>query len=101
MKKKTYGGKKARRVIRIKMKSYTDEERQSLEGKIVPLAISGKLRAASHQARRRHRKLGIPMTHKEGSKILKVYPDGRREVLANVDSPRYVLPDGVIVVGES
>ena len=100
MKKNNPRNKNANHIVGVKVKSYTAEERRSLEGKIVPLAISGKLRAGSHEARRLHRKLGIPMTQKEGSKVLKVYSDGRTEVLAEVDAPRYVLPDGVIIVGE-
>ena len=93
-------GKASRLGVRLKAKRYSEEERRSLEGKIVDLAISGELRSASHDARRRQRELGIAVTQKEGSKVVKVHPDGTREVLARVESPRYVLPDGVVVLGE-
>lgn len=88
-------------VASAKVAAYSPEEQRSLEGRIVRLALKGKLRSASHAARRRHRKLGIPVTHKQGTKILKVYPGGRVEVLAEVPAPKYTLPDGVIVVNES
>ena len=91
----------AKRVADTKVAADSPAEQHSLEGRIVRLALKGKLRFASHAARRRHRKLGIPVTHKQGTRILKVYPGGRVEVLAEVPAPKYTLPDGVIVVNES
>lgn len=86
------------RQRRLGLKIYTPEEQRSLEGCVVRLAISGKLKPASRRARTLQKKLGIPVTQKSGSRIIKVYPDGREEILAVVKKPKYSIPKNVTVI---
>jgi hypothetical protein len=71
------------------------EEKNTLEGQIVRFAKSGKLAKAGRKAVRAQKKHGLPTTFKQGSKIVRVHPDGRVETLANIQPTPYKLPPGV------
>jgi len=67
----------------------------SLEDHIVELATSGKLACAAGAAIRSQKSRGLPITSKRGNEIVKVYSDGRTEVLETLNPPIYKLPKGV------
>ena len=58
-----------------------DEDRDTLEGKIVRLATSGKLREAAASAIREQLDAGLSVVFQSGRSIVREHPDGTREVL--------------------
>ena len=70
----------------------------TLEAKIVGLAMHGKLAKAGRRAVAAQRQKGLPVTLKRGQQVIKIYSDGREEVLAELPRPFYALPKGVRVI---
>jgi len=70
----------------------------TLEDKVIGLAMRGKLAKAGRRAAAAQRQMGLPVTLKRGQKVIKVYPDGREETLAELPRPIYALPKGVRVI---
>jgi hypothetical protein len=74
------------------------EEADSLEGKVVRIAMAGKLAKAGRNAIRLQRERGLAVTFKRGEQVIKKYPDGHEEVLTIIDRPTYTLPKGVAIL---
>ena len=68
---------------------------QTLEDAIVAAAASGKLAGATRATLRAQRRAGIPITYQSGNRIITEFPDGRREVIGEVEPATYKLPRGV------
>ncbi len=66
-----------------------------LESHVVDLALSGKLSKAGREAIEKQKSLGLPRTLSRGHQIVRVYPNGREEVLRDLPQFTYVLPSGV------
>jgi hypothetical protein len=82
-------------VRRTPAKSSRCAAPQTLEEAIVAAAASGKLADAARSAIRAQRQAGLPITYQSGNKIVREFPDGRREVLGTVETPVYKFPKGV------
>ncbi|HEX4793511.1 MAG TPA: hypothetical protein VH370_06950 [Humisphaera sp.] len=74
------------------------EEPNSLEARIVDLAVSGKLAEAGRRAIEAQIKLGLPVTIQKGDKVIKRYQDGREEVLETIPRRKFKIPKGVAVI---
>lgn len=71
----------------------------SLESGVVKLAVGGKLARAGRQAILAQRKRRLPITFKRGDEVIKLYADGREEILEKLQATPYVLPNGVKIIG--
>jgi hypothetical protein len=69
-----------------------------LEDHLVKLAVSGKLAGAARSAIRAQKKLGLPVTFKRGNQVVKVFANGREEILETLNRPAYKLPKGVAII---
>lgn len=74
------------------------EAADSLEGRIVGLAMGGKLAKAGRKAIRSQRSRGLAVTFKQGDQVIRQHADGRKEVLAVLERPTYTLPRGVAIL---
>jgi hypothetical protein len=81
-----------------KRKPLAPPEPGTLEANLVDLAMTGKLAKAGRRAVAAQKDRGLPVTFKRGQQVIKVYPDGRREVLATLERPSYTLPKGVRII---
>jgi hypothetical protein len=69
--------------------------RNSLEGRIVELATSGKLGWGARAAIRSQKRDGLPITTMRGNQVVRIFPGGRVEILETVERPEFTIPKGV------
>jgi len=69
-----------------------------VESRVVDIALSGRLSRVGREAIENHRRLGLPMTVSRDNKIIRLYADGREEVLEELPAITYVLPPHVRVL---
>ena len=69
-----------------------------LESRALDLALDGKLTHVSRQAIEGRLQMGLPLTVSRDGKILRIYPDGRQEVLEELPPLTFSLPAGVRVL---
>lgn len=86
-------GKAARRASGVRAA-------QVVEDDLGALAAAGKLAGAGRAAVRAQRAAGLAVTYKRGDKIVREFPDGRREVIGTIaPRPRYTPAKGVSRIG--
>ena len=68
---------------------------QTLEDAIVAAATSGRLSEVARAEVRAQRRAGLPITYKRGNQIVKEFPDGRREILGEIEAAPYKFPKKV------
>ncbi len=66
-----------------------------VESRVVDIALSGRLSRAGTEAIENHRRLGLPLTVSRDNKMVRLYPDGRGEVLEALPTITYVRPPSV------
>jgi hypothetical protein len=81
---------------RTKQNDFDDLD--SLEAQLPRLIASGELKEAARRAIADQLARGIPVTFQRGEAIVKVYPDGREEILGRVPQRTYRIPPDVTVV---
>ena len=99
MPEKLKGGSRNQRSEGVHGVAAARMDPDSLEKRLVGLAMSGKLAKAGRDAIRAQVAMGLPVTFKRGTKVIKRYADGREEVLANVDRLAFRIPRGVAIIG--
>ncbi len=72
----------------------------SLEDGILEFARSGELAEVARNAIQKQHDKGLPITFRRGSIVVKQYPDGREEVLAEIGHSQYCLPKDVEIIGK-
>ncbi|MFI5380016.1 MAG: hypothetical protein ACHRHE_12020 [Tepidisphaerales bacterium] len=97
--KKLNSGRPNKRTGVVHRRVVSRVEADSLEGRLVGLAMSGKLAKAGRDAVRAQVAKGLAVTFQRGTKVIKRHADGREEVLANVDRLVYSIPRGVAIIG--
>jgi hypothetical protein len=73
--------------------SSQDDDRDSLEWRIVSLATRGKLKAAANNAVESQRAAGLPIVYQTRNRIVRQHPDGTEETLRTVSHSFRPVPE--------
>ena len=75
-----------------------EEDRNSLEARLVELAMKGKIAPAAAREISAQRKNGLPIVFLRGDKIIKRQPNGKSETIGEIIPSKYTVPKHVRVL---